>query len=145
MRGDEGRPDAAHGRSRRVRVEPRGTARVRRVPDDPSRGVPGTARASCARISIMRLRIFTEPQQGADYETLFRVAQATERLGFDGFFRSDHYLSMGAGSGLPGPSDAWVTLAALATATERIRPSLTAIPTRIDTIDFATERDVHSV
>jgi F420-dependent oxidoreductase-like protein len=68
----------------------------------------------------MRLRIFTEPQQGADYATLRRVAQATERLGFDAFFRSDHYLSMG-GSGLPGPTDAWATLAALAVETSRIR------------------------
>jgi F420-dependent oxidoreductase-like protein len=69
----------------------------------------------------MRLRIFTEPQQGADYATLRRVAQATERLGFDAFFRSDHYLSMGEGSGLPGPTDAWATLAALAVETSRIR------------------------
>ena len=58
----------------------------------------------------MRLRIFTEPQQGADYATLLRVAKATEDLGFDAFFRSDHYLGMGDGSGLPGPTDAWVTL-----------------------------------
>jgi F420-dependent oxidoreductase-like protein len=69
----------------------------------------------------MRLRIFTEPQQGADYATLLRVAQATEQLGFDGFFRSDHYLKMGGVSGLPGPTDAWITLAALAVQTERIR------------------------
>ena len=69
----------------------------------------------------MRLRIFTEPQQGASYATLRRVAQAAERLGFDAFFRSDHYLSMGDGSGLPGPTDAWVTLAALAVETSRIR------------------------
>jgi F420-dependent oxidoreductase-like protein len=69
----------------------------------------------------MRLRIFTEPQQGADYSTLLKLAKAAENLGFDGFFRSDHYLSMGSGSGLPGPTDAWVTLAALAVQTERIR------------------------
>ncbi len=69
----------------------------------------------------MRLRIFTEPQQGADYATLLSVATAAERLGFDGFFRSDHYLNMGDGSGLPGPTDAWLTLAALAVQTERIR------------------------
>jgi F420-dependent oxidoreductase-like protein len=69
----------------------------------------------------MRLRIFTEPQQGASYETLLRVARATEDLGFDAFFRSDHYLSMGEGGGLPGPSDAWITLAGLARETNRIR------------------------
>jgi F420-dependent oxidoreductase-like protein len=69
----------------------------------------------------MQLRIFTEPQQGADYSTLLRIAKATEDLGFDAFFRSDHYLKMGAVSGLPGPTDAWTTLAALAVQTERIR------------------------
>ena len=69
----------------------------------------------------MRLRIFTEPQQGADYPTLLRVAKATEDLGFDAFFRSDHYLKMGDVSGLPGPTDAWTTLAGLAVQTERIR------------------------
>jgi F420-dependent oxidoreductase-like protein len=69
----------------------------------------------------MRLRIFTEPQQGADYATLLRVARATEDLGFDAFFRSDHYLKMGDVSGLPGPTDAWITLAGLARETSRIR------------------------
>jgi F420-dependent oxidoreductase-like protein len=69
----------------------------------------------------MRLRIFTEPQQGASYETLLRVARAAEDLGFDAFFRSDHYLSMGEVSGLPGPTDAWTTLAALARETSKIR------------------------
>jgi len=68
----------------------------------------------------MELRIFTEPQEGADYATLLSVAQATERLGFDAFFRSDHYLTMN-GSGLPGPTDAWTTLAGLARETSRIR------------------------
>ena len=68
----------------------------------------------------MDLRIFTEPQQGASYDDLLAVAQTTERLGFDAFFRSDHYLTMG-GDGLPGPTDAWVTLAGLARETERIR------------------------
>ena len=69
----------------------------------------------------MLLRIFTEPQQGADYTTLLRVAKATEEYGFDAFFRSDHYLKMGDVSGLPGPSDAWVSLAGLARETQRIR------------------------
>jgi alkanesulfonate monooxygenase SsuD/methylene tetrahydromethanopterin reductase-like flavin-dependent oxidoreductase (luciferase family) len=70
----------------------------------------------------MRLRIFTEPQQGASYDDILAVAQATEKLGFDAFFRSDHYLAMGEHStGLPGPTDAWTTLAGLARETERIR------------------------
>jgi F420-dependent oxidoreductase-like protein len=69
----------------------------------------------------VELRIFTEPQQGASYEDLLRVAKATEELGFDGFFRSDHYLGMGPGDHQPGPTDAWLTLAALARETSRIR------------------------
>jgi F420-dependent oxidoreductase-like protein len=69
----------------------------------------------------MDLRIFTEPQQGAGYDTLLAVAKATEDLGFDAFFRSDHYLKMGDVDGLPGPTDAWITLAGLARETSRIR------------------------
>ncbi|MFF3753423.1 LLM class F420-dependent oxidoreductase [Streptomyces sp. NPDC002018] len=69
----------------------------------------------------MDLRIFTEPQQGATYDTLLTVAKATEDLGFDAFFRSDHYLKMGSVDGLPGPTDAWITLAGLARETKRIR------------------------
>jgi F420-dependent oxidoreductase-like protein len=69
----------------------------------------------------MRLRIFTEPQQGATYDDLLRIARATEDLGFDAFFRSDHYLAMGDASGLPGPTDAWISLAGLARDTSRIR------------------------
>ena len=69
----------------------------------------------------MQLRIFTEPQQGASYDTLLAVARVAEDVGFDAFFRSDHYLKMGPVSGLPGPTDAWVTLAGLARETSRIR------------------------
>jgi F420-dependent oxidoreductase-like protein len=67
------------------------------------------------------LRIFTEPQQGASYDDLLRVAKKTEDAGFGAFFRSDHYLKMGDVSGLPGPTDAWITLAGLARETSRIR------------------------
>jgi len=68
----------------------------------------------------MDLRIFTEPQQGATYDDLLAVAQRTEALGFDAFFRSDHYLAMDT-DGRPGPTDAWLTLAALARDTTRVR------------------------
>jgi len=68
----------------------------------------------------VRVRIFVEPQQGATYQQLLEVARATESGGFDALFRSDHYLTMG-GDGLPGPTDAWVTLAGLARETSRIR------------------------
>jgi F420-dependent oxidoreductase-like protein len=69
----------------------------------------------------MDVRIFTEPQQGATYEQLLAVARTAEETGFDGFFRSDHYLKMGDVTGLPGPTHAWVTLAGLARDTDRIR------------------------
>ncbi|GAA3537660.1 LLM class F420-dependent oxidoreductase [Nonomuraea rosea] len=69
----------------------------------------------------MKLRIFTEPQQGATYDDLLAVAQATERLGFDAFFRSDHYQRIGAGDPGSGSTDAWITLAGLARETSRIR------------------------
>jgi F420-dependent oxidoreductase-like protein len=68
----------------------------------------------------MRLVIFTEPQQGASYDDQRRIAQAAEAAGYDGFFRSDHFVAMG-GEGTPGPTDAWLTLAALAVQTSRIR------------------------
>jgi F420-dependent oxidoreductase-like protein len=68
----------------------------------------------------MRLVIFTEPQDGATYADLLRVARAAEDAGFDGFFRSDHFLAM-AGDGRPGPTEAWVTLGALAVQTSRLR------------------------
>ncbi|MEU3026909.1 LLM class F420-dependent oxidoreductase [Streptomyces incarnatus] len=69
----------------------------------------------------MDLRVFTEPQQGATYDTLLRVAKTAEELGYDAFFRSDHYLHMGNADGLPGPTDAWITLAGIARETSRIR------------------------
>jgi len=68
----------------------------------------------------MRLCVFIEPQLGAEYSDQLALAQRAEECGFDGFFRSDHFLSM-SGDGLPGPTDSWVTLGALARETSRIR------------------------
>jgi F420-dependent oxidoreductase-like protein len=73
---------------------------------------------------LSQLRVFTEPQQGATYDDLLGVARKAEDLGFDAFFRSDHYLAMGSAlerGGLPGPTDSWITLAGLARDTSRIR------------------------
>jgi F420-dependent oxidoreductase-like protein len=69
----------------------------------------------------MRLTIFTEPQQGASYDDLRRLAQHAEATGFEGFFRSDHFVAMHGADGLPGPTDSWLTLAALAVQTSTIR------------------------
>lgn len=87
----------------------------------------------------MDFRLFVEPQNGATFHDQLRAAEAAERSGFDGFFRSDHVLAIGDVDGRPGPTDSWVTLGAIALATSRIRlgtlvssatfrhPSLTAI------------------
>lgn len=68
----------------------------------------------------MEFRVFVEPQQGATYAEQLGVAQAAESLGFGAFFRSDHFQAM-SGDGLPGPTDSWVTLGAIARETSRIR------------------------
>ena len=68
----------------------------------------------------MDLRIMTEPQQGASYDTQLAMARAAEELGFSAWFRSDHFLAM-SGDGMPGPTDAWVTLAGLAREASTIR------------------------
>jgi len=87
----------------------------------------------------MDLRIFTEPQQGAAHADLLAVARATRDGGFSAFFRSDHLLDMGETAGLPGPSESFVNLAAIAALVPDIRlgtlvtsatfrhPSMTAI------------------
>jgi F420-dependent oxidoreductase-like protein len=95
----------------------------------------------------MDLRIFTEPQQGASHADLLAVARATRDGGFSAFFRSDHLLRMGDDPGLPGPSDSFVNLGAIAAQVPDIRfgtlvtsatfrhPSMTAIATaQIDDI-----------
>lgn len=69
----------------------------------------------------MELRIFVEPQEGATYEQQLAMAQAAESHGFGAFFRSDHLLRIKPGSGVPGPTDSWVTLGALARETSTIR------------------------
>jgi alkanesulfonate monooxygenase len=62
-----------------------------------------------------------EPQMGASYDQQLRVAQRAEADGYDAFFRSDHFLAFGGAEGLPGPTDAWITLAGIARETSRIR------------------------
>jgi len=69
----------------------------------------------------MRVCLFIEPHRGATYEDQLRLARHAEDAGFEALLRADHYQSMGAGPGLPGPTDAWITLAGLARETSRIR------------------------
>src|SRR5919107_3984763 len=69
----------------------------------------------------MRISLFVEPHRGATYDDQLRLARHAEAAGFEVFLRADHYQSMGADPGLPGPTDAWLTLAGLARETSRIR------------------------
>lgn len=69
----------------------------------------------------MQVCVFTEPHRGATFEAQLRFARHVEACGFDGFFRADHYQAMGGGDGLPGPTDAWITLGAIARETSRVR------------------------
>lgn len=68
----------------------------------------------------MRFALMTEPQQGLSYAEQLDLARLAEALGFEAFFRSDHYRSF------PGPdnsptTDAWTVLAGIARETTRIR------------------------
>jgi F420-dependent oxidoreductase-like protein len=68
----------------------------------------------------MRFALMIEPQQGLTYAEQLEHALLAERLGFDRFFRSDHYRSF------PGPADrpttdAWAVLAGIARETMTIR------------------------
>ena len=68
----------------------------------------------------MRFALMIEAQQGLTYTEQLDLARLAERLGFEAFFRSDHYSSF------PGPdggrtTDAWTVLAGLARETTTIR------------------------
>jgi F420-dependent oxidoreductase-like protein len=68
----------------------------------------------------MRVNLMIEGQEGVTWDQWVAIAEACEEHGFDGLFRSDHYLSFGHPTEW-GTLDAWTTLAALAPMTERIR------------------------
>jgi len=68
----------------------------------------------------MRLCVMIEGQEGVTWEDWLALAGATEELGFEALFRSDHYGPV-ATREERGSLDAWATLAALATVTSRIR------------------------
>ncbi|MBI3647172.1 MAG: TIGR03560 family F420-dependent LLM class oxidoreductase [Actinobacteria bacterium] len=68
----------------------------------------------------MRVCLMIEGQEGVSWEHWLALADACERLGFEGLFRSDHYFSVQGACGR-GSTDAWTLLAALAARTQRIR------------------------
>ena len=60
-----------------------------------------------------------EGQEGVTWDDWVALARATEELGFEALFRSDHYGPV-VGAEELGSLDAWATLAALAAITSRI-------------------------
>jgi F420-dependent oxidoreductase-like protein len=62
-----------------------------------------------------------EPRHGATYAQILALAQATDRAGFDAFFRSDHLFGVDPNDPAYRPTDCWTTLAGLARDTSRIR------------------------
>ncbi len=61
-----------------------------------------------------------EGQEGVSWEQWVAIAHACEESGFEGLFRSDHYLSV-LGDGNAESLDAWATISALSVVTDRIR------------------------
>ena len=68
----------------------------------------------------MRIALMIEGQEGVTWEQWVALGRAAEAAELDGLFRSDHYSSINRGDPA-GALDAWVTLGALATCTQRIR------------------------
>jgi F420-dependent oxidoreductase-like protein len=73
------------------------------------------------RESGVRVRVLMEPRHGARYADVLALARATERAGFEAFFRSDHLLGVDPDDPEYRPTDCWTTLAGLARETSRVR------------------------
>jgi len=67
----------------------------------------------------MRFALMIEPQQGLTYDDQLAIVRRAESVGFESFFRSDHYQSFPGPSGEP-TTDAWAVLAGLARETSTI-------------------------
>jgi F420-dependent oxidoreductase-like protein len=68
----------------------------------------------------MEIALMIEGQEDVTWEDWVALAEACEANGIGTMFRSDHYLSVNAG-GERGSLDAWITIAALAARTEKLR------------------------
>jgi F420-dependent oxidoreductase-like protein len=65
--------------------------------------------------------VLMEPRHGARYEDILALALATERAGFDAFFRSDHLFGVDPDDPDYEPTDCWTTLGGLARDTTTVR------------------------
>lgn len=93
--------------------------------DEPTADEAGAAgdkrpHAGNGNVLAVLVCLMIEGQEGVTWEQWLALAEACERSGVEGLFRSDHYFSIGRG-GEAGSLDAWTTLAGLAAVTERIR------------------------
>jgi F420-dependent oxidoreductase-like protein len=68
----------------------------------------------------MQVCLMIEGQEGVTWAQWLALARACEEFGFEGLFRSDHYLGFSRPAE-GGALDAWSTIAALGPVTERIR------------------------
>ena len=68
----------------------------------------------------MDICLMVEGQEGVTWDEWVALARACEETGFEGLFRSDHYLSFSHPTER-GALDAWATITALGAVTERIR------------------------
>ena len=68
----------------------------------------------------MDVCVMVEGQEGVAWDQWVALARTCEEHGFEGLFRSDHYLSFW-GPKERGALDAWATISALGAVTERIR------------------------
>jgi F420-dependent oxidoreductase-like protein len=75
----------------------------------------------------MRFALMIEPQQGLSYSEQLELARLAERLGFEAFFRSDHYRSFPGPADMP-TTDAWTVLAGIARETHSIRLGVLVSP-----------------
>src|SRR5215212_4656543 len=74
-----------------------------------------------------------EPQQGLTYAEQLAIVQRAEAVGFESFFRSDHYQSFPGPAGEP-TTDAWAVLAGLARETTTITLGTLVSPVTFRTI-----------
>jgi F420-dependent oxidoreductase-like protein len=78
----------------------------------------------------MRACLMIEGQEDVTWDQWRALAAACEKHGYEGLFRSDHYLSV-EGRRERGSLDAWTTLGALAAITSRIRLGTLVSPTTL--------------
>src|SRR5207248_457608 len=124
MPAPEGRPGAVRGRRGRhphlhaarlaVRAGDRALPHVRRPA--PVQRAPGN-RGRAVKVGVQ----LPEAERVVRWPEYLAMARAAEEVGFESIWLGDHLLYRGDGREERGPLEVWTLLAALATATERVR------------------------